>query len=197
MADHGVKIATKFLEDDVICRYGVPKFVLTNNGREWAIEFDVMCKDYGIQHQHIAPRRPQCNGMANYLIKTIKHGITVLFATPKNVNYWDEQLVKVMFRYSCRIQANTMFSPFMIMIGHAPRLKADNYLHSLTIVVDDNVDVETIIAQFLQKVKLIQASMKMSCSMWSKHKRNRRRPMLPEKVNKLLKVWLLKRQWSR
>jgi hypothetical protein len=43
----------------------------------------------------------------------------------------------------------------MIMIGHAPHLKADNYLHSLTIMVDDNVDVEIIIAQFLQKMKLI------------------------------------------
>jgi len=52
MADHGAKIATKFLEDDVICKYGVPKFVLTNNGGEWAAEFDAMCKDYGIHHQH-------------------------------------------------------------------------------------------------------------------------------------------------
>jgi len=55
MANHGVKIATKFLEHDVICRYGVPKFVLIDNGGEWVAEFDVMCKDYGIQHQHIAP----------------------------------------------------------------------------------------------------------------------------------------------
>jgi hypothetical protein len=36
------------LEDDIICRYGVPKFVLTDNGGEWAAEFEVMCKDYGI-----------------------------------------------------------------------------------------------------------------------------------------------------
>jgi hypothetical protein len=29
MAHHGAKTVAKFLEDDVICRYGVPKFVLT------------------------------------------------------------------------------------------------------------------------------------------------------------------------
>ncbi len=56
MVDHGAKTTTKFLEDDVICRYGVPKFVLTNNGREWVAKFDVMCNDYDIQHQHIAPQ---------------------------------------------------------------------------------------------------------------------------------------------
>jgi hypothetical protein len=52
VVDHGAKTIAKFLEDDIICRYGVPKFVLTDNGGEWAVEFDVMCKDYGIQHQH-------------------------------------------------------------------------------------------------------------------------------------------------
>jgi len=55
MANHGAKITAKFLEDDVICKYGVPKFVLTNIGRDWATKFDFMCKDYDIQHQHIAP----------------------------------------------------------------------------------------------------------------------------------------------
>jgi hypothetical protein len=41
--------------------------------------------------------------MAKHLIKTIKHGITILFATPKNVDYQDEQLAKVMFKYRCGI----------------------------------------------------------------------------------------------
>jgi hypothetical protein len=146
VADHGAKTAAKFLEDDVICKYGVPKFVFTNNGGEWVAEFDVMCKDYGIQHQHIAPQWPQCNGMAERLIKIIKHGITILVATPENVDYWDEHMAKVMFGYRCGIQVSTKFSPFMILTGCTPRLRADNYLHALTAVTDDNVDVEVTIA---------------------------------------------------
>ncbi len=55
VADHGAKTAARFLEDDIIYRYGVPKFVLIDNGGEWAAEFDLMCKDYGIQHQRTAP----------------------------------------------------------------------------------------------------------------------------------------------
>jgi transposase InsO family protein len=155
VADHGAKTTTKFLEDDVICRYGVPKFVLTNNGGEWAAEFDVMCRDYGIQHQRTPPQWPQCNGMVERLIKTIKHGITILAATPENIDCWDEHLAKVMFGYRCGIQASTKFSPFMILTGRTPRLRADNYLHALTDVTDDSVDVEVAAAQFLQKVKLI------------------------------------------
>ncbi len=154
VADHGAKRAAKFLEDDVICRYGVPKFVLTDNGGEWAAKFNVMCRDHGIQHQRTAPQWPQCNGMVERLIKTIKHGITILVATPENVDCWDEHLAKVMFGYRCGIQASTKFSPFMILTGRTPRLRANNYLHVLTDVTDDNVDVEVATAQFLQKGSL-------------------------------------------
>ncbi len=142
VVDHSAKTTSRFLEDNIICRYGVPKFVLTDNGGEWAAEFEMMCKDYGIQHQRTAPQWPQCNGMAERLIKTIKHGITVLAATPENANCWDEHLAKVLFGYRCGIQASTKFSPFMILIGRTPRLRADNYLHALTDVADDGVDVE-------------------------------------------------------
>ncbi len=155
VADHGVKTAARFLEDDIICRCGVPKFVFIDNGGEWAVEFGVMCKDYGIQHQHTAPQWLQCNGMAERLIKTIKHAIIVLAATPENANYWDEHLAKILFGYRCGIQASTKFSPFMILTGRTPRLRADNYLHALIAVTDDGVDVEVAVAQFLQKVELI------------------------------------------
>jgi hypothetical protein len=99
VANHSAKIASRFLENDIICRYGIPKFVLTDNGGEWAVEFEIMCKNYGIQHQRTAPQWPQCNGMAECMIKTIKHGITVLAATPGNVDCWDEHLAKILFGY--------------------------------------------------------------------------------------------------
>jgi hypothetical protein len=85
LVDHGAKTAARFLEDDLICRYGVLGFVLTDNGGEWCAEFEDMCKDYSIQHQRTAPQWPQCNGMAKRMIKTIKHGITVLATNPANV----------------------------------------------------------------------------------------------------------------
>jgi hypothetical protein len=50
VADHGAKTTTKFLEDDVICKYKVPKFVVIDNGGEWATKFDV------IHQQHTTPQ---------------------------------------------------------------------------------------------------------------------------------------------
>jgi transposase InsO family protein len=61
-------------------RYGVPKYILTDNKNEWMKEFAGMCYNYGITNQFIAPTRPQCNGMVERLIKTIKEGLMVMVA---------------------------------------------------------------------------------------------------------------------
>jgi hypothetical protein len=93
--------------------------------------------------------------MAERMIKTIKHGITVLATTPANMDCWDQQLAKVLFGYRFGIQTSTKFSPFMILISQTPRLRADNYLQALTDETDDGVDMEAAATQFLQKVELI------------------------------------------
>lgn len=38
--EHDTKTITKFLEDEIIYKFSIPKYILTNNGGEWAIEFD-------------------------------------------------------------------------------------------------------------------------------------------------------------
>jgi len=43
----------------------------------------------------------------------------------------------------------------MILTGRTPRLRVDNYLQALTDETDDNIGVEAMAAQFLQKMKLI------------------------------------------
>jgi hypothetical protein len=118
--------------------------------------------------------------------------------TLENVDCWDEQLAKVMFGYKCGIQANIKFSPFMIMIRCTPRLRADNYLHSLTVVISDTIDVETTVEQFLQKMKLIASIHEnILLNVERTQKKQKKRPMLPKKGSRPLKDWLMDRQWLK
>jgi hypothetical protein len=84
--------------------------------------------------------------MAERMIKTLKHGITVLAADPASMNYWDEHLAKVLFGYRCGIQASTKFSPFMILTGRTPHLRADNHLQALTAETDDGDGIKEVAA---------------------------------------------------
>jgi hypothetical protein len=69
------------MENEVICKFGVPKYILTNNGIEWSIEFDWVCKNYGSAHQYMTLQWLRRNKMVKILIKTLKHGLSILFAT--------------------------------------------------------------------------------------------------------------------
>ncbi len=48
--DHVVDTVARFLKENIICRYGVLKFILKNKDGEWLAKFDNLCKVYGIQH---------------------------------------------------------------------------------------------------------------------------------------------------
>ncbi len=50
MREHDIITVAKFLEEEIICRFGMPKNILTNNGSKWMNEFDVLCQDYDIIH---------------------------------------------------------------------------------------------------------------------------------------------------
>jgi hypothetical protein len=41
--EHDVTTSIIFLVEKIICRFGVPKYIFTNNGNEWMKEFDVIC----------------------------------------------------------------------------------------------------------------------------------------------------------
>ncbi len=37
MVDHDVEMAAKFLEHEVIYKFGVPEYIFMNNGYDWSI----------------------------------------------------------------------------------------------------------------------------------------------------------------
>jgi hypothetical protein len=41
--EHDAVIITRFLEEEIICQFGVPKYILTGIGNEWMKEFDALC----------------------------------------------------------------------------------------------------------------------------------------------------------
>jgi hypothetical protein len=53
--EHIVTTIAKFLQKEIICKFGVPKYVTIDNGGEWMTKFDMMCKNFGITHQFTTP----------------------------------------------------------------------------------------------------------------------------------------------
>ncbi len=60
-------------------------------------------------------------------MKTLKHGLIVLLATPEHAQDWDTQLPRILFGYRCGIQASIRFSSHMVLIRRTPKLRVDNF----------------------------------------------------------------------
>jgi len=134
--DHDDATTVRFLEEEIISRFGVPRFIFTDNGGEWMAKFDLMCKKYGITHQFTTPQWPQCNGM----VEKMKNGLFVVSSI--DLDNWDFQLPQMLFGYKCGVQVNTKFSPFMVLTRRTPRLTCDNGLSAFTNVEKDELTLD-------------------------------------------------------
>lgn len=63
MVDHDAEITPRFLENEVICMFNVPKYIIIDNGSKWSTKFDQLCKNYIIIRQYTTIQWPKCNGM--------------------------------------------------------------------------------------------------------------------------------------
>ena len=68
-------MVARFLKHNIICRYGVPEELITDNGANlnWKM-IRQLCQQFKIEHKNLVPYRPQMNGAmeaANNNIKKI------------------------------------------------------------------------------------------------------------------------------
>ena len=64
--------AAKFLYDDLVARWGKPRYVQTNNGAEFVGSFAWLCKGLGIVHHHITIGNSKANGQVEQMIRMLK-----------------------------------------------------------------------------------------------------------------------------
>ncbi len=86
------------------------------------------------------------------LVKTFKHGLTILSTNPEHAQDWDKNMPKILFGYRCGVQMNTKFSPHMLLSGRTPRLKANNFLNPLVQTYYDDENTIVVTTQMDQQI---------------------------------------------
>ena len=66
-----VKQMAKFVEKSLICRYGVPHHIVTDNGVQFQAEITELLQRYGIKHHKSSPYQPQANGAVEVANKNV------------------------------------------------------------------------------------------------------------------------------
>ena len=108
----GDKIVNEF-----ICRFGVPKQIHSDQGREFESElFSVLCEKLGVDKTRTTPYRPQSDGLVERYNRTLQQ-MLASYAN-KNRNNWGENLPFLLMAYRSTAQESTGCSPNLLMFGH-------------------------------------------------------------------------------
>ncbi|CAF1570065.1 unnamed protein product [Adineta ricciae] len=116
--------AAKFLVQNVVLQYGVPKQVLTDRGTHFmANVFEAIASRCGIHHLKTTTYHPQCNGLTERFNATLVDSIGTY--VNEQQSDWDDFLPYVTFAYNTAKQSTTGIEPFKLMYGRDAILPFD------------------------------------------------------------------------
>jgi hypothetical protein len=145
IVDHDVKIIARFLEDEVIYIFGVPKYILTDNGLKWSIDFrSVVYKlwHYTLVHCTSIAKVQWDGGKACQDSQTWTYNFVYQpWACTQDL---DKHLPMIIFGYRCGVQSNTKFFLHMLLTRRTPHLKVNKFLNTLVQAYEDDEDPTTI-----------------------------------------------------
>ena len=136
LPDKSAARVVTWFHEQIVCRYGTPTAVRTDNGTEFLGDFDAYLRSWGIQHQLCSVRNPRANGLVERLNGTIKRGLR-RFLTAMPHSYCWEYLQEV--ARACRMSCHPALggvSPFFAVYKMDPTLPLPAYLRSWS---DDEV----------------------------------------------------------
>ena len=114
--DSSAQAIVPFLHEDIICRHGFPKEMISDRGTTFVNEvIKELCERTRIKHYLSAPYHPQTNGLVERLNRTLCTSLSKYVQLYKKD--WDHYLPTVLFAYRTMRQNTTQFEPFYLTYG--------------------------------------------------------------------------------
>ena len=99
----------------MICRYGVPERIITDNGTNLNNTMITdLCKQFKIQHHNSSPYRLKMNGVVEATNKNIKKIVQKMTVTYKD---WYEMLRFALHGYRTSARTSTGETPYSLLYG--------------------------------------------------------------------------------
>jgi len=108
--------AVKFVYRSIVCRFGVPQHIVTDNGTQFTGgKFSRMCEDLGTKLHFASVYRPQANGQVEVTNKAIVQGLKKKIESAKGA--WADKLCEILWAYRTTSKNPTGNTPFAMTYG--------------------------------------------------------------------------------
>ena len=105
-----------FVWKNVICRFGIPMTIISDNGRQFDNQgFKDFCSNLGIKNQFSSLRHPQANRQMKVMNRTLLKIIKAKLDEAKGA--WSEELPNVLWDYKTMARTLTGETPFKLTNG--------------------------------------------------------------------------------
>ena len=105
-----------FIWKSIVCRFGLPRTLITDNGRQFAgVKFVGCCEDLNIYRNFTSVAHPQTNGEAEVTNRTLLQEIKTRLKKAKGT--WADELYHVLWAYRTTQRLPTGETPFALAFG--------------------------------------------------------------------------------
>ena len=114
----------RILTDEVICRYGVPESLHSDQGANFVSEvMQSLCAQLGIKRTQTSAYHPEGNGQVERFNRTLEAMLSKV--VEEHQKDWDCHLQKVLFAFRTAVHESTGYTPLFVMSGRSPNLPID------------------------------------------------------------------------
>ncbi|XP_052312616.1 uncharacterized protein LOC112328848 [Populus trichocarpa] len=131
-------VVKRFIEKDLICRYGPPEKMVTDNAQNFNGKMIVeLCTKWKIKHSNSSPYRPKMNGAVEAANKNIKKIIQKMVVTYKD---WHEMLPFALHAYRTTVRTSTGITPYSLVYGMEAVMPLEVEIPSLRVLMDSELE---------------------------------------------------------
>ncbi|XP_071939960.1 uncharacterized protein [Coffea arabica] len=132
------KVVSDFLRNNIICRFGVPEILITDNAKNLNNDMlDILCEQFKIRHRNSAIYRPQMNRVVETANRNLNKIIRKMTEAHRD---WHEKLPYALMAYRITIRTSTGATPYSLMYGMEAVLPAEVEIPSLRILMEAQIE---------------------------------------------------------
>ncbi|XP_059288923.1 uncharacterized protein LOC132042390 [Lycium ferocissimum] len=148
------KVVADFVKNNLICRFGVPESIITDNGANLNCHLmKDISEQFEITHKNSIAYQPQMNGAVEAANKNVKR---ILRKMVDNYKKWHKQLPYALLGYKTTTRTSTGETPYLLVYGTEAVILAEVEIPSLRFIQEAELKVAEWVRNHYEQLAIIE-----------------------------------------